>query len=116
MRELAASFEQLQDSPTKVAPALIQYDANGCASAPLLPGWDPNRYQDAQEAYLLLVNKVEQGLQGTLHEGALTALTTGFVYAMRDPTLLWSPYNARESIPFSSIDIGGIGLHTDVSV
>jgi hypothetical protein len=115
VRELAASFEQLQDSPTKVAPALIQYDANGCASAPLLPGWDPNRYQDAQEAYLLLVNKVEQGLQGTLHEGVLTALTTGFMQceirrSCGHHTML------EKSIPFSSIDIGGIGLHTDVSV
>ena len=63
VRTLAKSFAAHATArDAKMAVPLIEYKGPECKTptAPLLPGWDPARYQDAHECLLMLLEQIEK--------------------------------------------------------
>lgn len=115
VQELAASFATHGHASGKVAPPLIEYSKSHGAvvpKAPLLTGWDPAMYQDPSDCWQMLLQQIEEGLQGTQQEGLVRALFEGVQTGRvcRD-----CGHHSCEVREFRSVELGGPGLDTNVA-
>ena len=115
VRTIAESFVEYSagGQEEKRALPLVDYDQHGTPHAPLLPSWDPSRYQDAHECLTMLLERIETGLAGTPH----AALVSQTLEGAREKTLCreCGHDSAPKREAFRCVEVGGGGLQTSVA-
>lgn len=117
VRTLAESFAAHATArDAKMAVPLIEYEwseGKKTPTAPLLPGWDPARYQDAHECLLMLMEQIEKGLAGTEHADLVRNLFEG--ERVKQLCRGCGCNSAPLQEAFRCIELGGPGLQTDIN-